>query len=184
MAIKTTTREIRMKLLSLTLAMLIGSSAFAAQFQSARMQSAAAQKLAQVATTIARDKENFGDMGTIKSVVFTRKAGEQDRNTVAQLNHQLGGLNSDDQSAVDMNRQSAKALANHLLSFNSQYDDENAYVRALNSLEDAIQAVKADKNLRIYGTNHADEDGSWQILTILDFKNHQILFIRLGYSGT
>lgn len=174
-----------MKLLSLTLAMMmLGSSAFAAQFKSARMQSAAAQKLAQAATTIARDKENFGDMGTIKSVVFTRNAGEADRNTIGQINHMYGGLNSDDQSAIDMSRKSAKDLANHLLSFNTQYDDENAYVRALNSLEDAIAAVKADRTLRIYGTNHADEDGSWQILNVIDMKNKQILFIRLGYSGT
>ena len=174
-----------MKLLSLTLAMtLMGSSVFAAQFKSARMQSVAAQKLAQAAATIARDQENFGDAGTIKSVVFVRKTGEADRNTIAQLNHIYGGLNSDDQGALDMSRKSAHDLATHLLSFNSQYEDENAYVRALNSLTDALEAVKADKNLRIYGTNHADEDGSWQIIDVLDIKNHQILFIRLGYSGT
>ncbi|NUM88646.1 MAG: hypothetical protein HUU37_05535 [Bdellovibrionales bacterium] len=63
-------------------------------------------------------------------------------------------------------------------------DRVRVYSYTKSGQEPDMNTVKADRNLKIYGTNHANEDGSWQILNVLDKENQEVLLIRLGWYGT
>lgn len=148
------------------------------------MKSAAAQHLAKVAEAVVRNEKTFGDASKVEVYAFTRKSSERDLNSIKQLNFRRAGLNSDDIGAKEMQTLSAEQLAEHLLNANSQPDDQNAFDKAKSELEAAINLVKSDPQLQIYGTNHSDEDGSWQVLDIIDTSNQEILLIKIGYNGT
>jgi hypothetical protein len=161
------------------------TTSFAASFQViSQMKSVSARNLAQTASKVAAQADVFGDASAVRAYSYTTKGGEKLLNTLKQLNFAKGGLNSDDSGAESMQHLSARQLAEHLLAASSQYDDQEAYDRAVAQLTKALQAIKADAQLQIFGTNHADEDGSWQILNILDVSNRQVLFIKIGYHGT
>lgn len=168
--------------LSLTLS-LSATSAFAAKFTPVKMKSAAARELQQTVNTLIKGEGIFGDAGFAKSYSFTRKATEVDLQTMKQLNFAKAGLNSDDKGAILFQSKSAKQLAEYLLEA-LRFEESSPHDDAVETLSDALSAVKAERNLVIYGTNHADEDGSWQILDILDTKNDEVLIIRIGYHGT
>lgn len=162
-------------------------SAEAAKFKpltSSKLESSALKNLAAVAKRIINDESAFGDAGRVAAYSITRGDGEANLNTMKQLNRRLGGLNSDDSSGVSMQGESARELAAYLLEAFSQSEEEDKMDKAKDELEAAIAAVKRERGLEIFGTNHADEDGSWQILSILDSNNEEALFIRIGYFGT
>lgn len=167
--------------------MLSTTQAFAAKFQiQSKMTSAAAQKLSSVAARIVGNETAFGDAGIVAAYHFTRKPTEVDLNTVKQLNFAKAGQNSDDDGAAEAQDWTAERLANHLLDFTSQVDPEfeAAFESARRNLASALKAVRANNGLKIYVTNHADEDGSWQVLNVLDLRNQQILLVKIGYYGT
>jgi hypothetical protein len=169
----------------LTLAILIATPAFAAKFRpTEKMKSTAAQGLEKVATEVVKHKSTFGDAGMVTAYTFTRDESEADLNTAKQLNSQKGGFNSDDLRAEDMSKESAASLADYILSANSQPDDQAAYDTAHQNLERALNLVKRDSTLKIFGASHADEDGGWQILDIVDLNSKQVLFIKVGMNGT
>ncbi len=168
--------------LGLTLS-LSATSSFAAKFSPVKMKSVAARELQQTVRTLIKDKGIFGDAGYANSYFFTRKPTEVDLQTMKQLNFAKAGLNSDDKGALLFQSKSAEELAEYLLDALT-FEESSPHDTAVETLADALRAVKAERNLVIYGTNHADEDGSWQVLDILDTKNNEVLIIRIGYHGT
>ena len=158
-------------------ALAFANSVFAAKFEKIpAMKSVSARILAAVASKMARNQDVFGDASYVHAFSFT--GGEEVVPSMEQLNRG---------SKVNlMQGKSAVVLAGHLLENLSQPDDdqEQAVAKARVDLEKAFRAVKADKSLKIYGASYGNEDGSWQILDILDTTNSEVLFIKIGYSGT
>lgn len=189
MNLETRKRGVRMNKLITTLAtfaVLSSTAAFAAKFEKiTEMKSGAAQQLNRVVSRL--PKTILGDAGYVAAYSFTRSDAEEDLNTVKQLNHAKAGLTSDDSGADELQNTSAEGLADHLLAASCyQAEDERkaACARSRADLTKALKFVKADKKLQIFGTNHADEDGSWQVLDVLDSAKKQVLFIKIGYVGT
>ncbi len=159
--------------------------AFGAKFKVvSEMTSKDAQGLFEVVDEIVENPNTFGDVSMVSAYSFTKKKSEEDLNTVKQLNHIHAGLNSDDIGAAALDEDPVEDLADHLLAADSAPENEKAYAAAKAQLVKALKAVKTDKNLKIFGTQHSDEDGTWQVLDIFDAENQEVLFIKIGYSGT
>jgi hypothetical protein len=161
------------------------ASTFGATFEPVKtMTSSAAKKLAAAVDSIAKNEKVFGDDSSSAAYSFTRKKSEQDLNTVKQLNHAYGGIFSGDPAGESIDSKSPGELASYLLHAVENMSGEEGYDEGAALLTEALEAVKADPDLKIYGTSHADEDGSWQIINLFDVKRHQILLVRIGYNGT
>ncbi len=158
---------------------------FAAQFSPvSKLDSSSAQKLAQAGLSIVSNQDVFGDNGAVVAFSFTRKATEADMSTVKQLSYKFGA-NSDD-SQEDFQNASVKNIIDFAFTAIEiqEGENENAFKIARANLTVALNAIKADRTLRIYGNQHADEDGSWNILFVFDSKNNQVVMVKIGYSGT
>lgn len=167
---------------------LMATTVFGANFKPVkRLGSAAVENLSKVVDQVTQNESIFGDSSFGEGFSFTAKEGEEVLNTIKQLNRKRGDLNSDDKSAIDFEGKSAEQLVEHLLyafSNSVDSDQEKAFNEAKAKLTNALRRVLSNKTLKIFGTNHADEDGSWQIIDVLDTQRSQILFIRFGYFGT
>jgi hypothetical protein len=175
-----------MKILSaIILSSIFSVQVFAAQFTTiSKLSSPAAQKLAQVGLSIVKNEDMFGDNGSVSTLAFTRKATESNMATVKQLSYK-NGATSDDSQEDFKNVSTDKIIDFALFALAIQDEDqENAFKVARSHLTTAINAIKADKSLEIYGNQHADEDGSWNILFVIDTKTNQVLIVKIGYSGT
>jgi hypothetical protein len=64
----------------------------------------------------------------------------------------------------------------------SEYEADFKTARA--NLTAALNAIKANKTLEIYGNQHADEDGSWNMIYVFDTKTNQVLIVTIGFAGT
>lgn len=158
--------------------------ASAAQFKKiTNMDNDAAQSLVAVAKRMARDENKFGSNSYTTAYLVSNNENQSTLNTAKQLNHMNGNLNSDDDSGAGYNNFSATQIADSMLEYLNDFDkNENRDI--YDELVGAIEDVKADSNLKIFGTMHGDEDGTWTILDIIDTKNNQALYVQLGYSGT
>lgn len=149
------------------------------------MRAKSAQAFVDAVKPIVKNVDVFGDASYVGTFSFTRKETEEDINSVKQLNFAKGEIDSDDRVEAVSADQSAEALAEHLLyAINNSIEETNVFVTARKSLIKALNDVKADSTLQIFKSNHAFEDGSWQILTILDVKNAEVLLVKIGYYGT
>jgi len=166
------------------LAALSAPDAFAAKYMTvAKASNPSVQKLvANLAQTL-RDKKRFGDVSFVRTFSFDRSQSQTDLNVVKQLNHMYAGLNSDDSAGKSFENKSAGQLTDSLFE-NSTDNDASVIDGAKYEFRELVLAVKNDRALQIYGTNHSDEDGTWQILNILDTENDQVVLIRMGFSGT
>jgi len=173
-----------MKFLVTALALFVATQAHAAKFESIhKFKNAALEELAQAAMPVAKDQKNFGDAGKLSSFSVERDKSEEDRGTAGQLNHRMRSKDDDDGHTTDMNSQSAKELAETLVPTDSGSENETTKkVRA--ELEEAFGAVKKVKSLKIFGASHSNEDGTWQVIDVLDTRNNEILFIESGSVGT
>lgn len=166
----------------------LSHSAFAAKFaKTPSMSNPAAQNLQKLAAKFAKNKDLYGDVGYVSAFDISGNESQEAIKTAKQLNHMKGNLNSDDDSGAEYNNLSATKIAQGVFEYLNGFDsDENekAHQENLANLAEALDAVKADRELMIFGTIHSDEDGTWTILDIVDTKNNQILFIQFGYSGT
>lgn len=172
-------------LLILALSCLVSAQVFAAKFSPIiKVSSASSQRLAEVGQKIVENEEMFGDSGAVEAFSFSRKDTESDRSTMKQLSYKNRATSDDTQ--VDFLGKSTKEIVNFALYAVENQDNEEAkdFIAGRLALTEAINAVKADKSLKIYGNQHADEDGSWNILFIFDTKTNQILMVKIGYSGT
>lgn len=173
------------------LAMLIVSTvlsghALAANFMPVnRINSVPAQRLAAVASVIIRNKDSFGDAGRIEAYSFVRKNTEQNHNTIKQLSYARGGATVDD-TQLDLQKATIPQIVEYAFFALENGDQENdrAFQSGKANLANALKAIKADSRLKLYGSGHADEDGSWQILYVLDTTVNQILMVKIGYNGT
>lgn len=169
---------------ALVLSQVAPSPASAATFKRiSKMTSVQASDLAKTVSRKIKNEGAFGDIKVVAAYSFTRKPTEQDLNTVKQLNFAKGYLNSDDAGATARD-QDSEEIARLFLGENLEPDYEDIYNDAVEDISIAIDAVKAKRSLKIFGANHADEDGTWQILNVLDTRNKEILFLRVGGSGT
>lgn len=113
-------------------------------------------------------------------------------NTVKQLMVVRGGVSEENRSATneDSNGNLVELAENTL----RHYDDlfleeatedvlqEHAEFTAL--FANALKNISLVEHLEIYANSHADEDGIWSVLVILDPKNKEIILIKFGFSGT
>jgi uncharacterized protein (TIGR02646 family) len=69
---------------------------------------------------------------------------------------------------------------------NPEFEDpeQKAPKAGAETIRIAFSKVLKSKNFKFYEAGHADEDGSWSIVEILDTQNNEILAIKLGFSGT
>ena len=175
-----------MKFLSaMIMASLFSTQLFAAQFSPIRkMSSPAAQKLAKAGLSITKNEEVFGDVGGVVALTFTRKATETNMATMKQLSFKNGATTDDSQE--DFKTASVKEIVDFAFYAveNQEGDYQAAFTTARSDLTKAVNAIKADKTLEIYGNQHADEDGSWNMLFVFDSKTNQVLMVKIGYSGT
>jgi hypothetical protein len=175
-----------MKLLSsIIFVSLFSTQLFAAQFSKiSEISSPAAKILARTGLNIVKNQEVFGDVGRVVALNFTRKVTETDMATVKQLSYK-NGATSDDYQEDFQNVSVKKIVEFALYAVENQEADYAADFKAARiNLTNALNIIKADKTLKIYGNQHADEDGSWNILYILDTKTNQILVVVIGFSGT
>jgi hypothetical protein len=170
---------------AIVLASIFSAQILAAQFsQIGKLSSPAAQKLAQAGLSIVNNQDVFGDNGKVVALTFTKKSTENNMATTKQLSFK-NGANSDD-FQKDFKRTNVKEICDFAFNAieNGESENEAAFKAARINLTAALNAVKADKTLEIYGNQHADEDGSWNILFVFDTITNQILMLKIGYSGT
>jgi hypothetical protein len=67
---------------------------------------------------------------------------------------------------------------------NVEGDAPEAFKAARTLLTEALLDIQADSSLKVYGSGHADEDGSWQNIYVIDSKNNEVLKFTIGYAGT
>jgi hypothetical protein len=176
-----------MKHLGFALSMIFSTTVFAAKFAPVpTVHSPTAQKLAEVASSIAKDGTTFGDAGAVAVYAFTRNETERDFTTIKQLSFAKAGATADDHQEDFQNQSTAQIVKFALDTLREDQEEINtpAYKAAASGLTAALDAIKADPGLKVYGNQHADEDGSWQILYVVDATAHQILMVKIGYSGT
>ncbi|WP_374076786.1 hypothetical protein [Bdellovibrio bacteriovorus] len=175
-----------MKLLGFIATIAISVPTLAAKFAPiANVNSVPAQKLAAVVQVINQNEQAFGDAGNVSAYVFSRKATETDAKTVKQMSFAKGGANTDDDQRDFQNTSVSKIVEFALYAVEIQDQDYEAeFKSARENLTKALTAIKADPTLKIYGSGHADEDGSWQILYIIDTKTSQVLMVTIGFHGT
>jgi len=169
----------------IVLVSIFSAQVFAAQFsQISKLSSPAAQKLAQAGLSIVKNPDVFGDSGKVIALTFTRNASESNMATMKQLSYK-NGANSDD-SQIDFKNAGVEQIVDFAFNAFGEYgaDNDAAFKTARSNLAAAIKAIKADKTLKIYGNQHADEDGSWNILFVFDTTTNQVLMVKIGYSGT
>jgi len=175
-----------MKFLSaMILASLFSAQVLAAHFSPVpQMSSQNAQKLSKAAIGIINNKNVFGDSGAIKVFTFTRKSTETNLTTTKQLSFIHGATSDDNQE--DFKNADVKKIVDFALFAIENQENENAneFKIARSNLTAALKAIKADKSLEVFGNQHADEDGSWNILFVFDTKTNQVLMVKIGYSGT
>lgn len=181
-------KRIALLILIASFGITLSHSAFAAKFaKTPNMSNQAAQSLQKLAAKLAKNKNLYGDMGYVSAFNISDNESQEAIKTAKQLNHMKGNLNSDDDSGAGYNNISATKIAEGVFEYLNGFDSdesEKAHQENLVNLVEALDAVKADRDLMIFGTMHSDEDGTWTILDIVDTKNNQILFIQLGFSGT
>lgn len=150
-----------------------------------QIKSVPTQRLAAVASVIIRDKDTFGDAGRIEAYSFVRKNTEQNHNTIKQLSYVRGGATVDDRQ-IDLQQASIPKIVEFAFFAleNGDQDNDRTFQAGKQNLANALRAIKADSRLKLYGSGHADEDGSWQILYVLDTTANQIMMVTIGYYGT
>lgn len=176
-----------MKFLGLILvSVLFSGQVFAAKFVSiSNVKSLTSQKLARAAAVIINNESVFGDAGSISAFSYVQKSTELTGTMIKQLSFAKGGATTDD-TQVDFSNQSVGKIVDFALYAveNQETEDEPAFKTAQVQLAMALKNIQADPNLKIFGSGHADEDGSWQILYVVDTTSKQILMVKIGYFGT
>jgi hypothetical protein len=178
-------------LFSCILALGFASSAHAAKFKSLRsLSNPALEEIANSAEKFFKDEETFGDCSSVQAYSFVRKATEKNLNTMKQLNIAKAGVWADDdeETALANPRAESKELIKILFE-NVNYEEEQTVklapaMQELSELLDKASNSRRNKNLEIYESGHANEDGSWRVLDLLDTKNNEVLLIRVGFCGT
>lgn len=176
-----------MKAFSLILlSALFSTHVFAAKFKTIpNVSSTAAQKLSSAAAGIVGQQEIFGDSSTVLALSFERKLTEADAQTIKQLSFMKAGANSDD-GHDELTSANLKDIVSYALyaieNQESEYPTE--FTKAQQDLTEALKYIKADRKLKIFGSSHADEDGSWQVLYILDTVKKEVLLVKIGFWGT
>ncbi len=158
---------------------------WAAKFHTTdKLSSVAMERLARVAENLQKDEGTFGDCSKVVRLNFTRKEEEKDINTIKQLNIAKAGMFDQDDPNPKLTKSAADVLASELLENGNQDEHETAWDKGVEKLTDAIHGLRGKKNLSIFEGSHANEDGSWKILDVLDKTNDQILLLTFGYCGT
>lgn len=172
-----------MKCLGFLLTLILSSQVFAAKFTAAQnINSGPAQKLADVVNWINQQQPDW-DAGNVLALNFTRSASEKNATTKKQLSYAKGGATVDDTQKYFQGQDVATIVDYALFAVeNGELEEEVASYRQ--ALTAALNDVKADSTLEVYGSGHADEDGSWQILYIFDTTTNQVIFLQIGYHGT
>jgi hypothetical protein len=121
----------------------------------------------------------------VKAFSFTRNATELDANTIKQLIFVKGGATTEDTQFDLVDLSAADTVKYVLLAVEGQENEFGAdFKAAITNLTAALKTIKADKQLKVFGSGHADEDGSWQIVYILDTVANEVLMVTIGFTGT
>lgn len=165
---------------------IFSAQVFAAKFTPiTNVDSKAVQKLATVAATIVKKENVFGDASSVKAFSFIRNATELDANTIKQLSFVKGGATSEDTQFDLVDLSAPDTVKYLLLAVEGQENEFEAdFKSAKTNLTAVLKMIKADKQLKVFGSGHADEDGSWQIVYILDTVANEILMVTIGFTGT
>ncbi|MEO5667267.1 MAG: hypothetical protein ABIR96_04335 [Bdellovibrionota bacterium] len=165
-------------------------SAEAATFKAVKtLKNASLQKVAVFAGSFEKQKDLFDDCTKVESYSIARKQSEENINTIKQLNISRNGLfYSDGETPVAVRSDTTiDTLITTLFSDLSQGENYASLAPTQKKLADLVtQATgKLDaSSLELYEANHANEDGSWNILDILDTENEEVLTIQVGGCGT
>jgi hypothetical protein len=178
-------------LFTFILALGFATSAQAAKFKSLRtLSNPALEEIAESAQKYFKDEELFGDCSSVQAYSFVRKPTEKNLNTMKQLNIAKAGVWADDdeETALANPRTEAKELIKILFE-NVNYEEEQTVklapaMKELSELLDTATQSRRNKDIEIYESGHANEDGSWRVIDLLDTKTNEVLLIRVGFCGT
>jgi len=165
----------------------LSNLAFAAKFQTVpELTSKRLEALATLAKRLQKQESVFGDCSRTGRYSFTRKDTETDVNTLEQLNVAKAGIfHDEDPKPAPVGKRTAKAIVDELIGDVGQDEEfEKALASGRKELITAFTKVLQSTYLEVYETNHANEDGSWKIVDVLDPRNGEILLVRFGYCGT
>lgn len=165
---------------------LLSAQVFAAKFTPiTSVDSKVVQKLALAAATVVKKEKVFGDSSSVQTFSLTRNDTELDANTIKQLSFVKGGATTED-TQFDLEDLTASKTVEYILQAVAGQEAEFGadFKVAKTNLTAALKGVKADKQLKVFGSGHADEDGSWQIIYVLDTVANEILMVTIGFSGT
>ena len=175
-------------LFSCILALGFASSAQAAKFSTLKkLKNPALAKLSAFAKTFVDNEDTYGDCTSVGTYSITRKTTETNVNTLEQLNVAKAGLWHDEDPKTALVKEDATeqeivvALFDTLL---RDSENEASVKPTMTQTEKLLEKVRKDARLEVYETNHANEDGSWAILNVLDTQNEEVLLIRIGFCGT
>ncbi len=166
-------------------ALMFSNATWAAKFERiSRMKSSRIERLAAVALLLQRNERAFGDCSSTARYSFTRNASEADRNTIKQLNIAKAGVFTDEGDPTLIGNRPADQVVATLLENANSEEYEAAVNAGRATLTPAVRAVIRRNGVSVYQANHANEDGSWQIIDVFDPRNNEVLIVRFGFCGT
>ena len=174
-------KKVALLLMALTL------SAEAATFKSThKLSNPDLEALAIKSVSIQKNEELFGDASATRRYTFTRKKDEANLNTVKQLNIAKAGLwAGEDPTQPVPEKTSGMALATALVvETYAAPGEEEGRDNAAKSLAPLLQKLLGKKTILLFTGFHADENGTWGVLDVLDLENSEVLLLKFGYHGT
>lgn len=180
-----------MKTILAFIVLAVATSASAATFKSLpELSRPVIANLADVTGSIlAKNGGIYGDASAINAYAYTKKSSERDINTVKQLLMKKGLANTEDLNHVTTAHPfKTKELALSTLVLNGELnhldEDDQKKVSADAEKLTAALNITATSGVRFFTAGHADEDGTWNLLIILDQENQEVLVLSFGFRGT
>ena len=176
-------KQLGLLIISLT----ISGQVFAASFTTISDASSASLKaLIKSGKEIVKNKKSLGQATTLGIYSYVKKnESDSDVNMLKQMSYKKGGANSDD-NYEELSKSSVAQIVDFSYKAINPQDDgsEKVFKTTKDSLTEALKEVKKNHDLKIFGNGHADEDGSWQIIFVLDTKTKEIVMLKIGFIGT
>lgn len=180
----------KLLLLSALLSFAGAMPAEAAKFtKTETLKSRTAQEFLAITKKLAKNKDLVGDASFVTAYNIARDEDEKSINTIKQLNIAKGGIFAEEEDAAKFvsSNDSDKVIEmmfSYLIGNFQDEDQEIAFKAEMKKLSPSLQAVLEHNNFNIYAATHSNEDGTWNILNVLDEKNNQVIMVVFGAHGT
>jgi translation elongation factor EF-Ts len=154
-----------------------------------------------VMTKIIANESMYGECGSIQKFSYTKNKSEKDINTIKQLMIKTGTMMTDYDEYAEVSEVSNIApvlTATNLLDPTFTYSDDPAddvydEEQMVTHASDVAKVTKSlykltegntNSTIKLYDGLHGYEDGAWNVLTVMDTKNREIVIFTVGICGT